>query len=90
MIQRVMSELMGLKNVVVLNDEALHCYRERTENDDVEDLKGAGKDEAKRNIPISMPILATVLSLALLSLVRATRAWLRPQSAGRSTAGPSL
>ncbi|PJF23891.1 MAG: restriction endonuclease, partial [Phototrophicales bacterium] len=38
MIQRVMPELMGLKNVVVLNDEAHHCYRERTQNDDVEDL----------------------------------------------------
>jgi type III restriction enzyme len=49
MIQRVMPELMGLKNVVVLNDEAHHCYRERTQNDDVEDLKGEEKDEAKRN-----------------------------------------
>ena len=49
MIQRVMPELMGLKNVVVLNDEAHHCYRERAQNDDVEDLKGEDKDEAKRN-----------------------------------------
>lgn len=49
MIQRVMPELMGLKNVVVLNDEAHHCYRERTQNDGVEDLKGEDKDEAKRN-----------------------------------------
>ncbi|MBB3982839.1 type III restriction enzyme [Sphingobium fontiphilum] len=29
MIRRVAGELMGLKNVVVLNDEAHHCYRER-------------------------------------------------------------
>lgn len=49
MIQRVMPELMGLKNVVVLNDEAHHCYRERAQNDDVEDLKGEEKDEAKKN-----------------------------------------
>jgi type III restriction enzyme len=49
MIQRVMPELMGLKNVVVLNDEAHHCYRERTHDDDVDDLKGEDKDEAKRN-----------------------------------------
>ena len=49
MIQRVMPELMGLKNIVVLNDEAHHCYRERAQNDDVEDLKGEEKDEAKRN-----------------------------------------
>ena len=26
MIQRVMPELMGLKNILVLNDEAHHCY----------------------------------------------------------------
>ena len=29
MIQRVMSELMGLKNIIVINDEAHHCYREK-------------------------------------------------------------
>jgi len=27
MIQRVMPDLMGLKNILVLNDEAHHCYR---------------------------------------------------------------
>ncbi len=49
MIQRVMPELMGLKNIVVLNDEAHHCYRERAQNEDTQDLKGEDKDEAKRN-----------------------------------------
>ena len=29
MVQRVMKPLMGLKSVVVINDEAHHCYRER-------------------------------------------------------------
>ena len=29
MLQRVMPELMGIKNVLVLNDEAHHCYREK-------------------------------------------------------------
>ena len=29
MIQRVMPELMGIKNIIVLNDEAHHCYREK-------------------------------------------------------------
>ena len=29
MLQRVMPELMGLKNVLILNDEAHHCYREK-------------------------------------------------------------
>jgi len=29
MVQRVMGDLMGMKNVLVINDEAHHCYRER-------------------------------------------------------------
>ena len=29
MIQRVMPDLMGLKNILVLNDEAHHCYKEK-------------------------------------------------------------
>lgn len=49
MLQRVMPDLMGLKNIVVLNDEAHHCYREKpTEPDDV-DLKGDDKKEAEKN-----------------------------------------
>ena len=39
---------MGLKNVVVINDEAHHCYREKPDNEDIDDLKGDDKDEAKR------------------------------------------
>src|SRR5208337_840210 len=31
MLQRVMPELMGIKNILVLNDEAHHCYREKPE-----------------------------------------------------------
>lgn len=49
MLQRVMPELMGMKNVVVLNDEAHHCYREKPQNDELDDLKGDEKDEAKKN-----------------------------------------
>jgi type III restriction enzyme len=49
MIQRVMPELMGLKNILVLNDEAHHCYRQKP-GDDESDLKGEEKQEAqKRN-----------------------------------------
>ena len=29
MVQRVMGDLMGMKDIVVINDEAHHCYRER-------------------------------------------------------------
>lgn len=49
MLQRVMPELMGLKNVLVINDEAHHCYRERPANDDLDDLQGADKQEAQNN-----------------------------------------
>jgi len=48
-LQRVMSELTGMKNVLVINDEAHHCYREKPENDDLDDLKGDDKNEAKKN-----------------------------------------
>lgn len=49
MVQRVMPELMGLKNILVLNDEAHHCYREKPDPD-AEFLKGEEKQEAqKRN-----------------------------------------
>lgn len=50
MIQRVMPELMGIKNILVINDEAHHCYREKPQaNEEIEDLKGEDKDEAKKN-----------------------------------------
>ncbi|MDE3767564.1 BPTD_3080 family restriction endonuclease [Sinorhizobium meliloti] len=47
MVRRVAEELMGLKNIVVINDEAHHCYREKPGNDDLEDLKGDDKKEAQ-------------------------------------------
>jgi len=49
MLQRVMPDLMGMKNVLVINDEAHHCYREKPDNDELDDLKGDDKDEAKKN-----------------------------------------
>jgi type III restriction enzyme len=49
MIQRVMPDLMGMKNILVLNDEAHHCYREKPEEPDVEALKGDEKKEAEKN-----------------------------------------
>jgi type III restriction enzyme len=52
MLQRVMPELMGMKNIVVINDEAHHCYRERVKDavgETEEDRKGEEKEEAKEN-----------------------------------------
>jgi len=48
MLQRVMPDLMGLKNIMVFNDEAHHCYRAKP-NHDEEDLKGDEKKEAENN-----------------------------------------
>lgn len=47
MIRRVAEELMGLKNIVVINDEAHHCYREKPNNEDIDELKGDDKKEAQ-------------------------------------------
>lgn len=46
MIQRVLPELMGMRNILVINDEAHHCYREKPEDAEttVDD-----KAEAKEN-----------------------------------------
>ena len=49
MIQRVMPGLMGMKNILVLNDEAHHCYREKPDADEDEDLKGDERKEAEKN-----------------------------------------
>ncbi len=50
MIQRVMPDLMGMKNILAINDEAHHCYREKPLDPDEEALKGDEKKEAERNL----------------------------------------
>ncbi|MCP5247823.1 MAG: DEAD/DEAH box helicase family protein [Candidatus Accumulibacter sp.] len=42
MLQRVMPDLMGMKNILVINDEAHHCYREKPA-DDADFVDGEGK-----------------------------------------------
>ena len=49
MLQRVMPELMGMKNILALNDEAHHCYREKPGEGDEGDLKGEDRKEAEKN-----------------------------------------
>ncbi|MDP2791091.1 MAG: DEAD/DEAH box helicase family protein [Rectinemataceae bacterium] len=51
MLQRVMPELMGLKDILVINDEAHHCYREKPKDADENDetLGSDEKEEAKEN-----------------------------------------
>jgi type III restriction enzyme len=49
MIQRVMPDLMGMKNILVINDEAHHCYRAKPSDPLDEALKGDEKKEAEKN-----------------------------------------
>ncbi len=49
MIQRVMPDLMGLKNIMAINDEAHHCYREKPDTEEEIELKGDEKKEAEKN-----------------------------------------
>lgn len=49
MLQRVMGELSGIKNVLVINDEAHHCYREKPGERQEDPLKGEDKKEAEKN-----------------------------------------
>ena len=55
MIQRAMGDLMGMKNIMVLNDEAHHCYRQKPLEEDEEDLKGDEKKDADRP-PLGGPV----------------------------------
>ena len=51
MLQRVMPELMGLKNIFVINDEAHHCYQQKpgAAAEETASLKGEDKKEAEHN-----------------------------------------
>ncbi len=49
MLQRVMPDLLGMKNILCINDEAHHCYRRKPKEDDDAELKGDDKAEADKN-----------------------------------------
>ena len=49
MVQRVMPELMGMRNVMVLNDEGHHCYRRKPGEDDERPLTAEERQEAVKN-----------------------------------------
>jgi len=48
MVRRVCRGFSGKKNIVVLNDEAHHCYRRKPDEDDISKLKGDDRIEAKK------------------------------------------
>lgn len=49
MLQRAVGDLMGMRNILVLNDEAHHCYRAKPADEDEEELKGDEQKEAEKN-----------------------------------------
>ncbi len=50
MIQRVMPSLMGIKNIMVINDEAHHCYREKPAEENIEEkIDTDEKEEIRKN-----------------------------------------
>ena len=49
MLRRVLPSLMGMKRVLVLNDEGHHCYRERVGDSLEGKLVGDDREEAKKN-----------------------------------------
>jgi type III restriction enzyme len=49
MLKRVMPELMGLKQIIAINDEAHHCYREKPDSEAEKTLKGDERKEAEKN-----------------------------------------
>ena len=49
MLQRVVPELMGMKNILVINDEAHHCYRHKVGESLEADITAEEKSEAKAN-----------------------------------------
>jgi type III restriction enzyme len=91
MIQRVMPGLKGLKNILVLNDEAHHCYRAKAETDEVGDLKGDEKEEAKKRNATArlwisgLEIVKRKLGIARVMDLSATPFFLRGSGYGEGT-----
>ncbi len=73
MLQRVCDELLRLDSkIVVLNDEAHHCYRERpSEESAEEDLKGEEKKEAEKNKEAARLWISGIEALKCKASVRA-------------------
>ena len=49
MLRRVMPELLGLRSVMALNDEAHHCYREKPDDSEENALTGDDRKEAEKD-----------------------------------------
>ena len=95
MLQRVLPELMGMKNILAINDEAHHCYREKPEKDEEEEaLKGDEREEAEANNEAArlwvsgLEIVAEKLGLAQVIDLSATPFFLKGSGYGEGTIFP--
>ena len=72
MLQRVCDELLRLDcKIVVINDEAHHCYREKPGESAEDDLKGEDKKEAEKNAEAARLWISGIEALKRKSGVRA-------------------
>ena len=67
MLQRAMGSLMGMKNIMALNDEGHHCYREKPGEEEEGKLKGDDRGKpnsagSPRNTRVSWPMSRTTTS----------------------------
>lgn len=94
MLQRVMPELMGFKNILAINDEGHHCYREKPQHDEESDLKGDEKKEAEKNNEAArlwisgLEIVSRKLGLARIIDLSATPFFLRGSGYAEGTLFP--
>jgi type III restriction enzyme len=101
MLQRVCPDLMGMKHIIAINDEAHHCYREKPvpadaddDQDDADDLSGEDKKEAERNNEAArlwisgLEAVATKLGLTRVFDLSATPFFLRGSGYAEGTLFP--
>jgi len=96
MLQRVCPDLMGMKNILAINDEAHHCYREKPtpSGETTDDLKGDDKKEAEKNNEAArlwisgLEAVADTLGLARVYDLSATPFFLRGSGYAEGTLFP--
>jgi type III restriction enzyme len=72
MLQRVMPDLMGMKNILALNDEAHHCYREKPETTKGTSRATTSKEAEKNNEAARLWISGIEASIASWACRRST------------------
>ena len=95
MLQRVMPELMGLKNILVINDEAHHCYREKPGHDDEEEAierrregRSQGEQRGRPTLDIGHEAVKRKLGVARVLDLSATPFFLRGSGYAEGTLFP--